>query len=121
MTWPTARDRCVSQGQGARLATITSAEEQAFVAPMATSGGNGTGDLWIGLWRDGGPSQTNRFVWITGESLDDYTNWNANEPNESGSACVRLLAGNGRWADRVCSSNSNSNRHFALCEREPSP
>ena len=120
MTWSTARDRCVSQGQGARLATINSPEEQEFVQSMATSGMGGTGDLWIGLWRDGGPTQTNRFVWITGESLD-YENWNNNEPNEGNTACVRLRADNKRWSDQTCNPQQNQSRRYALCEREPSP
>src|SRR5690606_5138218 len=97
MTWTDARNRCASLN-GAHLATITSEEEQAFVESFATTGPGGTGDLWIGLWREGAATATNKFAWITDEPVN-YVNWNTNEPNENGTACVRLRADNKRWSD----------------------
>src|SRR5690606_18256437 len=73
MTWTDARNRCASLN-GAHLATITSEEEQAFVESFATTGPGGTGDLWIGLWREGAATATNKFAWITDEPVN-YVNW----------------------------------------------
>jgi len=55
------------------LATITSAEENAFIFDSVASGNN----AWIGL----SDAETEGvFTWVTGEPLD-YTNWFTGEPN----------------------------------------
>ncbi|WDE14612.1 hypothetical protein H3N35_20990 [Thalassomonas haliotis] len=55
------------------LATITSAEENAFIFDSVANGNN----AWFGL-SDAETEGT--FTWVTGELLD-YTNWFTGEPN----------------------------------------
>jgi len=102
--WTTSRDGCTAVG--AHLVTITSAEENAFVATFAT-----TGERWIGLYRPDGTSyNASSYRWVTTET-GTYRNWDSSEPNFSGQ-CVRMRS-NGRWADQSCSINL-----IAICERE---
>jgi hypothetical protein len=57
-------------------------------------------------------------VWVNGASLG-FTNWNTNEPNNSGDEdCVELRVSNsGRWNDKRCSEPRHS-----VCEViAPSP
>jgi hypothetical protein len=96
---------CASRLPGAHLVTVTTAAEQAFVAPLV-----GTTDAWIGL-----SNQANAavFAWVTGEPLA-FTNWAAGEPNHGAGACARLKASaGGLWADQACTDA------FAyVCERD---
>ncbi|PKN43759.1 MAG: hypothetical protein CVU63_12180 [Deltaproteobacteria bacterium HGW-Deltaproteobacteria-20] len=97
--WSSQGDACASSG--AYLVTITSQDEQSFVAPLVEDQ-----DRWIGYQRTGA-----EFEWVTGEPTD-FENWGQGEPNESDDACARIRP-NGTWADRGCSSN-----YGAICERE---
>ena len=100
--WTTSRDYCTSKG--AHLVTITSAEEQVFVATV------GTGERWIGLYRpEGSPYMASSFRWVTTET-GTYRNWASGEPNFSGS-CARMRTDG--WADQSCATN-----YIAVCERE---
>lgn len=101
-SWQGMSDACTAAG--AHLATITSAEEQAFVEPLVTGS-----DRWIGLSRQNSEPWGD---WVTGEPYS-YTNWNNGEPNESSTSCARVRASDGRWADRAC-----NNSYGGLCERE---
>jgi hypothetical protein len=98
------RDACIAAG--AHLASITSAAEQAIVAPL------GSGDRWIGLVKDASlPSEKSSFHWITGEPSLVYDNWAMGDPN-GGHNCARMKA-DGMWADQAC-----TNAYGAICERE---
>lgn len=72
-TWSAARDYC--QALGGHLATITSAEEQAFIDSLNTDNIR----MWIGGYRD----DQHNWYWVTGEPWS-YTNWGDGEPNNSG-------------------------------------
>ena len=75
ITWEEAKQRC--EQMGGYLATITSAEEQAFVDSLIeNSGKNG---LWLGAYRQ---QSDKEFVWLTGEPFQ-YTNWSAGQPDYS--------------------------------------
>ncbi len=81
---------------GAHLATITTAEEQTFVATMAGR------DTWIGLFQ--GPTEGSWF-WSTGERFDLHA-WSQGEPSDSGGNedCAHLAGGTGTWNDRACTT-----------------
>ncbi len=75
-------------GISGHLATITSAEEQAFISThfdFATVPGNGT---FIGGFQPVGSAEpAGGWQWVTGESepvAPNYTNWGLNEPNNLG-------------------------------------
>ena len=73
ITWEDAKQRC--EQMGGYLATITSAEEQAFVDSLIeNSGKNG---LWLGAYRQQSDAE---FVWLTGEPFQ-FTNWSAGQPD----------------------------------------
>jgi hypothetical protein len=95
-----SRDNC--SGAGAKLATITSAAEQAFVGSLV-----GATSRWIGLSRFGAPA----FSWISGEAVT-YTNWEATEPNASGEAAALIRTGTLGWFDVLVTES-----HPAICER----
>ncbi len=104
-TWPSARIECARRGS--HLATITSAEEQAFVGVQAR------GEAWIGATD---AQEEGRFAWITGEAfvfrtfvpgeLDDARMGGAND-------CV-VFGADGLWHDRRCGF-----RLPYLCEIDP--
>ena len=90
LTWDEARAAAIQRG--GYLATLTSAEENAFVhslvassagywttlgtAPNQTSGGP-----WIGLYQtNGAPEPAGGWTWVTGEPFQ-YSNWGTNRPN----------------------------------------
>lgn len=84
ISWTDADAAATKRGSGWHLATITSAEENAFVYSLVAGkpqfwkccdGGVSTGP-WIGARRAGGAGT---FSWVTGEPFD-YTNWAAGEP-----------------------------------------
>jgi len=97
------------------LATITSAEENAFVAArLANAGWMGASDAGVeGTWN-----------WVTGPELGTtfwsgdengsavsarYENWSTGEPNDSSSNedCAQFLSGgSGQWNDLPCSGTS---------------
>jgi len=98
---------------GGKLATITTAEEQAFIGSISV-GDQQSG--WIGLFAPG-PSQA--FVWTTYEPVA-YTNWLPGQPDwgtASGSYCAVVLSSTestpGKWADLSCTLTAGS-----YCERE---
>jgi len=93
MTWDDARTRAQAIGSGWDLATITSAEESAFVKNLFNNdpsffipttscvGSNCTGP-WIGGFSVFG---TNNFQWVTGEAVT-FTDWGPSEPFGNGDA-----------------------------------
>ncbi len=66
--------KAACEAMGGQLASITSAEEQAFIESINTS----ALCLWIGGYRD----DDGEWKWISGEAWD-YTNWGDGEPNNS--------------------------------------
>jgi hypothetical protein len=74
-----AENRAFNGLQG-HLATITSQDENDFIAGFLPSGAG----YWIGGFQPPGSLEPDgNWQWITGESFD-YTNWGAEEPNETG-------------------------------------
>ena len=71
LNWKDAAASCVSAG--GHLATITTEEEQKFVASILE--GSGKNCYWIG-----GVKEDNTWTWVTGEEFK-YTKWASNEPN----------------------------------------
>ncbi len=77
VTWIQARDAAIAAG--GHLATITSAEENAFVWSLC-----GSGLLFLGGYQSfSASSPSSDWAWVTGEAWS-YTNWNAGEPNDGG-------------------------------------
>jgi hypothetical protein len=102
-SWTASNMGC--QAAGAHLVTITSAGEQAAVAPLSSNQ-----DRWIGMNRPVLSLTANSYVWLTGEPVA-YTNWAQGEPNFSGE-CVRIQT-SGTWADNQCTNSA-----YAICERD---
>jgi hypothetical protein len=84
ISWSDADAATTARGSGWHLATITSAEENAFVYAQVAGkpqfwkccdGGVATGP-WLGGKR---PGPSGDFAWVTGEPFG-YTNWAAGEP-----------------------------------------
>jgi hypothetical protein len=104
MTWDRAKTSCESAS--AHLVTITSPDEQSFVAGVDASNPH-----WIGLSRPDAapPTDPASFSWITGEP-STFGAWQSGEPNGDG-ACVRMSGGT--WDDWTCPGG-----FYAMCERE---
>jgi cysteine-rich repeat protein len=93
LEWTAAMSACAALG--GHVATLDSADEQAFVQPLATV------EMRLGM-TDLVTEGT--FVWTTGEPMT-YTNWVPGEPNDSpnNSDCASILPG-GAWADSKCTA-----------------
>ncbi len=86
--WTDARDAAESMsccGVFGHLATITSADEQAFIVANFAPG-NEVGYRWLGGFQDTGSSDyaepDGGWSWITGEAWS-FTAWHSGEPNNS--------------------------------------
>lgn len=109
----TAAQAC--QRRGATLASISSAEENAF---LATSAANLTthSNLWLGGTRD----DDHVWSWPDGSvfwrglvdglpNADNYVNWQSGEPNNTSTVvdeperCAALALFDTGWRDRACS------------------
>ena len=78
MTWTEAKAYC--EELGGHLATVTSQEENDFIASLIA---DGTKNLyWLGGYEEA--EQEGVWRWVTGEAWD-YANWDAGEPNDAGS------------------------------------
>lgn len=95
LSWDEAKTAAESMtfgGASGYLATLTSAEEDAFVASFAAAS-----DAWFGasdLATDG------IWEWVTGEAWS-YTNWNSGEPNGgTGENCAHYFVGT-TWNDTI--------------------
>ncbi|CAH1781368.1 unnamed protein product [Owenia fusiformis] len=99
MTWRKAEQFC-NKNQ-AYLASIHTAEEQAFVAGQVRANDVGTfGRMWIGLNE---LDQGKGYQWSDGSALQ-YTNWADNEPNDQDRTelCVDMWIADGKWNDEHC-------------------
>jgi hypothetical protein len=118
LTWTAARDAAAlltKYGATGYLTTITSAEENAFVAArLLNAGWMGASDSVVeGVWR-----------WVTGPEAGiqfwsgvsngstvggNYANWGTGEPNDHGAGedCAQFLAGGtGKWNDLPCTGTT---------------
>lgn len=100
-SWYVSRDRC--RELGAQLVSITSAEEQSFVATLV-----GASPRWTGLSRFGAPA----FSWIGGEGVT-YENWEPGTPNVMGEAAAVIRNETYLWFDAAVMQS-----FAALCERQ---
>ena len=91
-TWDVARTYAQSLGSGWDLATITSADEQAFINSLITSATTSTKivEYWIGGYQPSGSVEPGgNWQWINGEGQfwnngavsGMYSNWRTGEPN----------------------------------------
>lgn len=116
-TWNAAKPKAEAltrYGATGYLATITSAEENAFVtARLSNAGWMGANDGAVeGEWRWVTGPETGTQFWsgLSGGSTvgGNYANWGTGEPNNSGDEdCGQYLAGgSGKWNDLPCGSSS---------------
>jgi len=93
----TAAESLEFGGIQGHLVSITSAQEQAFVASLDVPFG-----AWIGgLQSDNLDEPAGNWTWIDGEPWG-YTNWSAGEPNDSGGEdCAQWWEADG-WNDMQC-------------------
>lgn len=115
-SWSTARAQAQAKiapnGQTGDLATLTSADENAFVFALADfpefwvldGAGNNEGPYLGGFQPDGSPEPAGGWQWVTGEAWD-YTSWMPGEPSNWAGAEDRLCffgigsARTDRWND----------------------
>ena len=99
LNWSDARSACQTAGYS-DLATILDSTENSFVASLIVT----TDSPWIGF--TDALSEGN-FGWVSGYGIS-YTNWNTNEPNDSGGEdCTHIYNPNsssssGKWNDAKC-------------------
>lgn len=74
-TWADARAQAQSLGAGWDLATITSMEEQLFIASLLGPANGSLTEYYIG-----GQYVNNSWTWVTGEAFS-FTYWGYGEPN----------------------------------------
>ena len=104
-------ERCSSMGS--RLATVSSAEEQAYVWQQS----GGAHHVWIGLFR-----RNNVFEWLADMSEPVvYTNWRTGDPNGNGDCVLQEKDWNGQWDDYDChglDSKYACSKPAELCDPE---
>jgi len=84
-------DRCTVDG--AHLAVIDDAGENAFIHTLSTS------DMWIGY---DDLTRESAFTWVTG-APPAFESWDTSEPNDQGiEDCVYMHGDSGRWNDTNC-------------------
>ncbi len=90
--WFEAYARC--EALGGHLATITSENEQRFIASYCSSF-NLSEHIWIGGYSDG-----KQWHWVTNETFE-YTNWKSGEPNNGSGGCEWFVQFrlDGTWND----------------------
>jgi len=108
LTWTFANE--LAQAEGGYLATITSAEENAFVFSLVANDPqywnfccNYSGAALGGLQQDGAPEPAGGWYWVTGESLT-YSNWYPGQPNNRPEAEIpeerlHFFGPDGQWND----------------------
>src|SRR5690606_14753608 len=107
MTWADAKAAAESRelfGLKGYLATVTSAEENAFITPkLGGDGWMGASDAAIeGQWRWVTGPEAGTLFWTgtgSGSSVDgNYENWGDGEPNNAGEEdYAHFISSNGKW------------------------
>jgi PKD repeat protein len=93
-----------AQSIGGHLVAINDALENNFIYGLANANGQ---TIWIG-YND--RDTEGDFVWSNGDTTS-YTNWNTNEPNNSGNEDVtEFYSFSGRWND----ANENNRRYYVV-------
>lgn len=100
MTWSNAVVAC--QETGANLVSINSAGENDFVSDIC-----GQSSCWIGL---NDAVTEGDYKWVDGSSFV-YSNWDAGQPNPSGSEDYIAMSHIGKWHDHVVSAS-----FYVICE-----
>jgi hypothetical protein len=101
-SWETARDAAatsVFNGVDGHLATVTSADENAFLLSLVPAGFTTFTGAWLG-----GKAPEGWLVGPESGQAFSYTNWAGSEPNNMGFAYMNIGAtvgniGSGQWAD----------------------
>jgi hypothetical protein len=108
LTWTLANE--LAQAEGGYLATITSAEENAFVFSLVANDPqywnfccNYSGAALGGLQQEGAPEPAGGWYWVTGESWT-YSNWYPGQPNNRPEASIpeerlHFFYPDGQWND----------------------
>lgn len=99
--WDAAKADLASGLAGFHLATLTSAEENEYVASLLRESG-AFGDFWFGAYQAAPKPETDPAAdwrWVTDESWD-FTNWSDGEPNDAGGIEDHAsMMGGGFWND----------------------
>ena len=85
ITWEEAKTYCESLG--GHLATITSEEENDFIANLLNRADYTKCMYWLGGYRDDEDDES--WEWITGERMD-FTNWSPGEPTNGNQLCMAI-------------------------------
>ena len=103
--WNAAQSAC--EQWGGYLATINSANENAFVKDLTNCS-----KTWLGLTDS---VSEGAFIWVDGNPLAGpfiYSNWEEGEPNnKSGEDCVQIYS-DGKWNDEGCGDS-----YCYVCEK----
>ncbi|MDO9106739.1 MAG: cadherin domain-containing protein, partial [Methylovulum sp.] len=95
VTWDAAK--LAAEAAGGHLATITSADESAFIHGL--TGSYPDYSWWLGGFQlPNSPEPVGNWQWVTGEDLS-YANWSAGEPNNAGGEDFLQLYSNSCWND----------------------
>jgi hypothetical protein len=101
--WDEADTLASNLAEGSHLASITSEDEQFFIAGSLLNGFSGAGELWVGGSQSPNASQADAdWDWVAPDSGQWlYTNWaideRATEPNDWQGNVERFLALDNRW------------------------
>ena len=102
LTEPSTHWGCATLcGDGASLACIGSAEEDAFAGAMAEAAG--AGDVWIGLYQAPGSAEpAGGWDHCSSGEVVAYANWAPGQPNDvgSGEACAEMSPGE-QWHKKL--------------------
>ena len=98
-TFPTYEAAAQALDPAFHLASIHSAEENAFVRSRVAGGG-----IWVGV-----TDQVNEGVWVNLDGTPfDYSNWAAGEPNNQGDEDAVIMGTDGAWNDKTLTSGANA-------------
>lgn len=118
LTWSQAFEACRSSaGQGSRLVTITSPDEQEFLTDFVFNSSSVQNNVWIGASRNSTVDPPTDFNLVDGKSLAEYANWAPDSPSDIGRDCVQMQSGltrddtPGLWKDVTCGLGN-----WAVCE-----
>lgn len=109
-SWEEAEENCESMG--GHLAVIGSQEENDAVYAFVRY--QGADNAFIGL---SDSISEGDWVWVTGEDIEDYTNWNEVEPNAyTDDEDYVFIAYNGRWNDGEYAPDYENGLIIYVCE-----